>query len=584
MGGLFLARDAEPAFAAAALDNARAQFARHGFAAPRERRIAGWRMLHSGYIIGGPETMAEAGEDFAIVAGTLAFDGLCGAAALRALLAEAQPPRLDWSRLGGQFILLLHKSGRTFLAGDYFGAFHLYHDREMRLFSTSLLAAATALPRVSLDPQGVYEFAFHAAVLGDDTVLREVRRLGRDRLVELTADGVRLHHDPRRLPGETTRMPLADRLARHRELLGALVAGYAGHFGDDIQCPLSGGLDSRLVLALLRAAGRRPRVYVYGPPDSRDVSIARRIGAAEGFDVAWIEKGRYRAITPDAFPEQVARNFHEDDGVPNFGGIFDNGGNAHARDARHRGGALAVSGGCGEIYRNFFLLPDRRISAANVAAGFFARFDPRDTTAEFAPRAYLRGVEDKILAALDRPGDRAPLPRPLVEQVYPLVRCRSLFGREISMEARYSPYLMPFIDHRIVAAAVTLPMRLKQAGAFEARLLNAIDPALARHPSAYGHDFATPPGARHRIDEWATRVRPFWLRRHSYALRRRLGPLADEHGGLLGPDYMARVIDLDFPAMRRFFRIDQVSDSGLWRRIACLEYFANHLGGRLGGG
>jgi asparagine synthase (glutamine-hydrolysing) len=68
------------------------------------------------------------------------------------------------------------------------------------------------------------------------------------------------------------------------------------------------------------------------------------------------------------------------------------------------------------------------------------------------------------------------------------------------------------------------------------------------------------------------------LRQRSYALRRRLGPVADEHGGLLTPEYMGRVVDLDFPVMRRFFRTEQIGDSGMMRRIANLEYLANRLG------
>jgi len=130
---------------------------------------------------------------------------------------------------------------------------------------------------------------------------------------------------------------------------------------------------------------------------------------------------------------------------------------------------------------------------------------------------------------------------------------------------------------------MTLPLRLKNAGRFEAMLLNAIDPALARYPSAYGHDFAGPPGLRHRFDEWSSRMRPIWLRQRSYALQRRLRPMADEHGGLLSPEYLGKVIDLDFPIMRRFFNTDRINDSGMIRRIANLEYLAARLGTRLGG-
>ena len=363
--------------------------------------------------------------------------------------------------------------------------------------------------------------------------------------------------------------------------LTRIVRPHVARFGDEIRCALSGGLDSRLVLAALRAEGCRPRAFVYGGVGSADVRVARDIGEGEGLAVEWRDKEAVRSLAPDEFPEQVARNFEEYDGLPNFGELFENGGNAAARDARHAGGALSVSGGCGEVYRNFFYLPDRRIRASAVARTFFARYAAGDATGKFDERAFLSAIEDKILTALGRPGDRSRLPRPTVEQIYPRIRCRSLFGREISLESRYGSYLMPFLDHRLVAEAVQLPLALKNAGRFEARLLADLDPALAAYPSAYGHDFSGPPDLRHRFGEWTTRVRPIALRQRSYALRRRLGPLADEHGGLLSREYLGRVIDLEFPVMRRFFNVDRIGDSGLMRRIANLEYLAARLGSRL---
>ena len=45
---------------------------------------------------------------------------------------------------------------------------------------------------------------------------------------------------------------------------------------------------------------------------------------------------------------------------------------------------------------------------------------------------------DKILEAIEQPGNHRPLQRPFIEQIYPRVRGRSLFGREISIDARYS--------------------------------------------------------------------------------------------------------------------------------------------------
>ena len=579
MAGLFLVAARDRDFAEAALVAARAQFALHGFSGCSEHRIGGWRLLHAPYILGGPETLLVEGDDLVAVAGTLTCDGKMGRPALEALLAM-NPAEPDWTRLGGQFGALVRRGGRSFLLTDYFAAFQLFHDAGMRLFSTSLLAAAAAMERLSFDAQGIYEFAFNVVPVGDDTVFAELKTLGPDRVVALEPDGVALHSLRKPLP-EPQEMPLEARISAHRDRLMAVVGDHVREFGDSLYCPLSGGLDSRLVLAALRAAGARPRVYVYGGPDSADVRIARGIAAAQGFEIEWVDKEAWRALTPDAFPEQVERNFQVYDALPNYGELFENGANAAAREARHRGGALSASGGCGEIYRNFFFLPDRRFSAAAVARAFYARYAKYDVTPVFDEADFLRRIEDKILAALGREGDRSRLPRPLIEQVYPRIRCRAVFGREISLEARYGAYLMPFLDHEVVAEAMRLPLGLKNAGRFEALLLHAIDPALARMPSAYGHDFTGDPGRRHRLSEWATRMRPVALRQRSYAIRRRLGPVADEHGGLLSSEYMGRVVDLEYPAMRRYFRTEFITDSGMMRRIANLEYLAARLGSKL---
>jgi hypothetical protein len=577
MAGLFLVRTRDPAFADGAIEAARRQFLRHGFGPASEREIPGWRMLHAPYEKGGPATFLDKGGDFAAVAGTLTCDGKMGAEALEALLAMDSP---DWGRIGGQFVALVHRAGRTLLFTDYFGAFQLFHDRETRLFSTSLLSAAYALPRLSFDPQGVYEFAFNVVPVGDDTVFAELKTLGPDRIVALGKDGASAEAATKPLP-DAEAIPPGDRIEAHRDRLMAVISAHVRQFGNNIHCPLSGGLDSRLVLAALRAAGASPHIYVYGGPDSADVRIARGIASAEGFALDWLDKEAWAAPEPDEYPELVARNFEIYDGLPNYGELFENGANAFAREARHRDGALAISGGCGEIFRNFFYLPDRRFSAAAVLRTFYARYAKGDVTQAFDERAFLRAMEDKILAALGRAGDRSPLPRGLIEQIYPRIRCRALFGREISIEARCGAYAMPFLDQHVVAEAMKLPLHSKNAGRFEAMLLHALDPALARLPSAYGHDFAGPPSRRHRFGEWATRVRPVALRQRSYALRRRMGPVADEHGGLLTHEYMGRVIDLDYPVMRRFFRPERIADSGMMRRIANLEYLAGRVGSKL---
>ncbi|MEM8826398.1 MAG: hypothetical protein AAGD40_05675, partial [Pseudomonadota bacterium] len=496
---------------------------------------------------------------------------------------EFEFPLDTWRTLRGQFVLFVKKAGRAFLLTDYFGAFQLFHDADMHVFSTSFLATSGSLDAVRFDPQGVYEFAFNVFPTGNDSVLKEVKRLGPRRQLELGATETVTAHDVEKpLPAKTLDVPLPARIERAATELRALIAPFAAHYGDRVQCPLSGGLDSRLALALLRDAGIRPHVYVYGAPEDEDVEIAAEIARGEGFDLEICEKAKHADISPDEFAEIVATNFHETDALVTDGGLFDNGGNAAARHARQIDGQLAVSGGCGEVFRNFFYLPDRRMTARQVVGAFFARYTASDVAPSFKPDRFLANLEAKALRAVGEEHDGKPLPRTIIEQLYPRMRCRAFFGREISLVGRQGNYLMPFFDQRVVADALTLPIGLKNAGRFEAALLSHIDPKLAAYPSGYGHAFDAPPTFEQRLSEFGTRVRPPWIRKRSYAVRRRLGPIQDEHGGLLTPAYLGRVLDLHFPHMSQFFRVKNIADSGLYRRIATLEYLAQHLEGRLG--
>ncbi|MGB7405947.1 MAG: asparagine synthase C-terminal domain-containing protein, partial [Pacificimonas sp.] len=461
------------------------------------------------------------------------------------------------------------------------GAFQLFHDEAERLFSTSFLAAAKSLDRISFDPQGVYEFAFNVFPTGNDSVLNELKRLGPRQQIELTLDGPIRVEVEKPLPKRARRATLAERIEQTASDLRALVAPFAEFYGDKIQCPLSGGLDSRLALGLLRDAGVKPHVYVYGAPGDEDVEIARAISDGEGFDLEVFEKAKHKAITPDDFAAIVERNFHETDALVTDGGLFDNGGNAAARHARQEGGQLAVSGGCGEVFRNFFYLADRRMTAREVVRAFFTRYTLGDVTSAFDEDDFLTKLELKALRAVGEVDRKRRLPRAMIEQLYPRLRCRAFFGREISLVGRQGGYLMPFFDHGIVAEALTLPIALKNAGRFESALLNHIDPTLAAYPSGYGYSFDSDPTLEHRLSELGTRVRPPWIRQQSYALRRRLGRISDEHGGLLTNAFLGRVIDLHYPHMSRFFRVEKIEDSGLYRRVATLEYLGQHLEGRL---
>lgn len=584
MGGLFLCRTGETDSASAQmLADAERQFAAHGFEQAQLFTIPGYRGFHCDFIAGGPTGFYRQGEDFIAIAGTFHWQGKCGVQALAAALAAIEFPFTQWDDAGGQFVALVHKGGRSLLFTDYFAAFQLFIAQEARLFSTSFLAACASAERLHLEAQSVYEYAFNIFPTGDDSFFTGITRLGPYVQIELRADGLHYHSVEKPLPEQDDRhISWAARLEQHHQALRAAVAPFTDFWGDRIQCPLSGGLDSRLALSVLRRMGVQPHIYVYGQKGDTDVDIARTIAKGEHMALEVFDKDGFAAPDPDAYAAIVQRNFHECDALVTDGGLFDNGGNRFARHARHHGGQLAVSGGCGEVFRNFFYLPDKPLHAEDVMRAFYARYFRQDTTARFDPRAFLDRLTDKAFAALGQKRHGQKLSRTIVEHLYPRMRCRAFFGREISLVGRHGAYLMPFYDHHVVAAALQLPLALKNLGTFEAALCAHIDPKLASYPSAYGHSFLEEPQTAQKIYAALGRMRPAWLRQHSYALRRHLGRLEPQgQTGILNPIYLGRVIDLHFPVMRHFFRIESIRDAGLYRRVAAMELLCQYFSDRL---
>jgi hypothetical protein len=50
---------------------------------------------------------------------------------------------------------------------------------------------------------------------------------------------------------------------------------------------------------------------------------------------------------------------------------------------------------------------------------------------------------------------------------------------------------------------------------------------------------------------------------------------------LLDPAHLGTVIDLEFPAMRTYFRPEKFRDNGLLRRVAWMEYLVTRLGSKV---
>ncbi len=562
MGAFFLVRKAageNPAGREARLD---AALGTQGFSAPKIIDDPDYVLhLYPKQVAPLKNAVVRPDGDFCACAGTFLYRNQVGVAALNAFLDDFRAGRApDWDHMRGAYWLIVRKAGRTESFLDPLGTYKAYKLADESVVSSSFLACLAVLPVRKIDRQAVYEYLFQGATYGNDTVAKGIKLIDTPVAAPFDADVDDIGS-------------LATHAALHNEHLAADFQGIARCFGDKIDTALSGGYDSRLTYAHLRREKVIPRLHVYGRRDDADVTVARTIADSLGIPLDHVDKSRTAPVPPDAFPDIVERNFQFFDGLPTDG-IFDGGMDLKSRMMGCEDGRLALNGGGGEIFRNFFYLPDRAFSVRDLVWTFYSRFDPGVCRPPFSEADYHQRLGEKIRAALRI--DHETLSRAEIEAVYPAFRCRFWTGRNTAINNRLGPALTPLVEYQTVRAAIRTPLKYKNFGRLEAEMIRSMDPELAAFPSAYGHAFDGPPSAGHIWKERLTYLRPPRLRRYSFRLRQRLS--TPPRPFYLTIPYVKAALDTRFPVMNMFVDVPKIRDPEQLRRLATLEYFFTRTG------
>lgn len=236
---------------------------------------------------------------------------------------------------------------------------------------------------------------------------------------------------------------------------------------------------------------------------------------------------------------------------------------------------MVLNGGGGEIFRNFFHLPDRPLCASDIVRTFYRGFNP----GVFRRANGLSGYRDALAASICRVlglrghASGQMLTRQQVELVYPLFRCHYWMSANNSVATRHGCYATPLVDLTTVGASWRLPLAWKNAGRLESRLIARFHMPIASEPSTYGFRFSDGPGWRARCSERAMCARPVFLRPLINGVRRRL------HKQAVASDMIAHSRAL-LPGEWRldpFLDLDRLPDNAAFGRALAIEVVARGL-------
>lgn len=253
----------------------------------------------------------------------------------------------------------------------------------------------------------------------------------------------------------------------------------------DASLELSGGLDSRLILAAIPETGRAGRRAVTlgsGSGDNAEVKVARRIAQMTGLEHEIVPPILTSIDSADDLSDLLR---HVAEGYDHMANPLDKvalvlAGRSIAQERPRFGGQN------GEIIRGFYYplqAIEKDASAAHVDRLVDWRLMANDRVAPwlFSAQGKLALVEatDELkqrLASFDGQWGKA------LDRIYLRYRMQSWAGAAVSNRFIGHSILWPFFDERFLAAAMALPPDEKQGSFAAYRMLAALDPKLAEVP------------------------------------------------------------------------------------------------------
>ncbi len=448
---------------------------------------------------------AERSQRWSAGAGTWLYRGTALETALDAVSRRLArdpgglPAVLD--ELDGAFALATGDgSGPPLLVTDRVGSLHVYRRRigTAVVASTSSMVLA-ALGPVTWDPASCAEFLATGTVFETRTLFREIEKLGPAELHRLGDEG----------PGARTRYwePGAtfwDRSPRRgtvAELGRALQQGLrdvAAAFPAPVM-DLTGGLDSRALLAAMLRAELSFDTVVNGAPGHPDVEAANDIARAFGLShrhqppaadwaARWWDSARVALSLCDGEYDvlEYARTLENHRRVA---GRFD----------------ATINGSGGEFAKGYWwelLFPytgrRRPIDERRLAAGRFAT----DPWSDRLRAGELRlDLVEHFAAVIARANARLTGHRntALLDHVYLALRMQRWQGRIASATHRLWPCVSPFMLREPMELAFSAPPRTRVRNRMSRRLIEHLEPRLSRMPLAGGLPAAPlRPGTAHR--------------------------------------------------------------------------------------
>jgi hypothetical protein len=459
---------------------------------PVKFNFPGWEMYLFPKGVRCPSNYIESGNFSVYATGTPYLSGHGYSSTLNRKLLQFSKGNIDPDDVRGLYFMLFNDGQRLRFATDRNSLYSIYHTSDGNIISSSFLGICGGVGKISPHREAMIENLLTGSLIGSDTVFAEIKRF--ESSVPFSFTGLEIIQHTKRQTDLMIYKTREESLTAQAEILDSLFKGMiplAEECG--IDSGITGGLDSRLLLALCRKHFPSTKLQFHShlrkTPD-KDFLCGKEICSKMALQFIETPVRDIYDLSGNEVINKMNEGMLFNDGQVRTHSFWHEEFNSSTYRVRTlRDKRLGLNGIGGEQYRNLerIMFPSRdlrqwiRFELIEKQSGH--RVSGDKTRMELTDR-----IAKKTELKLDCNGNRKVnlllLKRYMNEIYNPANR-----ALRSSHENRLSFFLSPFTDPYIAQSAYSLVDHLGVSVSYEAELINRIDPEVASLNSAYGFRF-----------------------------------------------------------------------------------------------
>ncbi|MDR2887502.1 MAG: hypothetical protein LBV26_05820 [Bacteroidales bacterium] len=386
--------------------------------------------------------------------------------------------------ISGQYFMLFQNEGRLLFKTDASGIYSIYHTADATIISSSFMAIAEGLGKLSPDRDTLLENLLTGSITGSDTVFKEIKRFE----PQLPADLAGIRFATEAAPEQNT-VQYKNRKESQNAQIEALDNCFAGmaaivnEYGAD--AGITGGFDSRLILAMALRKFDAEKLQFHSHKRKnidRDFIAGEELCKLKNLNFVNLQLNDTCEEDNSAVENILSRSMLFCDGQVRTNCFWHEEFNtAGYRINILHDKKLGLSGIGGEQYRNmekyFYPGLDRFIRLELVI-----RHCGQNIAGSKTIDGVVARISDKIKKRLNV---KQQMDMTAIKQCMNHIYIPANRGLRGSYENRLSFFLYPFADREVSAAAINAAKFLGWSMDYEAELIKYVAPELMDAPASY---------------------------------------------------------------------------------------------------